>query len=448
MKKILISLGLLFFVSFGFAQKTYVELILDASGSMWNKLDDGRYRITAAKDVLTSFISGLPSADLNVGLRVYGSQISALEDNACDDTRLFVELNGVDKGSLSQTVQDAKAIGATPIAISLLAAADDFPSDAEKRLIILVTDGEESCGGDLQAVAADLKARGFDIDIRIIGFDLDQRAIESFKGIGKFENAQNAEQLAIALDTAVEDVVVEKVVENDCSLEAVIDAPAEVEASYPFSISFSGPEGKVSLHPKDADKFSALSSVYSGSSPAEMLAPGEVGDYELRFTANAGDCVIATSALKVVPTQVTLVPPTEVEASFSFTVEFDGPEGYIGIYDKTAAGRNDEITYFYTGWTNPSLTAPNDLGIYEVRYYDSNGVLLKAVDVNVTASKANISPPAEVEASFDFSVPFSGPEGHIGIYAKTATGKNDDITYFSTAWTNPSLTAPSEAGIY
>ena len=34
------------FLSFGQAQ-TYVQLILDASGSMWNKLTDDRYRIVA-----------------------------------------------------------------------------------------------------------------------------------------------------------------------------------------------------------------------------------------------------------------------------------------------------------------------------------------------------------------------------------------------------------------
>ncbi len=207
MKKLLVLLVLISSFSLASSQ-TYVELILDASGSMWNKLDDGRFRIEAAKDVLTSFVNGLPDGDLNVGLRIYGSEISALDAGACNDSKLFVELdNGINKPILTNTVQSAKAIGATPIAKSLLAAADDFPTVATKRMIILVTDGEESCGGDLQAVAAELTARGFDIDIRIIGFDLDQGAIDSFKGVGTFENAENAEQLANALDTAVEDII-------------------------------------------------------------------------------------------------------------------------------------------------------------------------------------------------------------------------------------------------
>ena len=206
MKKILLILILLSSLSLASSQ-TYVELILDASGSMWNKLDDGRFKITAGKEVLSDFIAGLPDGDLNIGLRIYGSQISALDDGACDDTKLFVDLAGMDKPELVSIITSAKAIGATPIAKSLLAAANDFPEIADRRMIILVTDGEESCGGDLQAVAAELKSRGFDIDIRIIGFDLDQRAIDSFKGIGKFENAANAEELGKALKDAVDEVI-------------------------------------------------------------------------------------------------------------------------------------------------------------------------------------------------------------------------------------------------
>jgi len=62
MKKWLVCFIFCFF-ALGQTQ-TYVELILDASGSMWNKLDDDRYRIVAAKDVLTQFIGGLPDTDL------------------------------------------------------------------------------------------------------------------------------------------------------------------------------------------------------------------------------------------------------------------------------------------------------------------------------------------------------------------------------------------------
>ena len=50
-----------------------VELILDSSGSMAERLDSGQTRIDAAKEVLTDVINELPEQpNINVGFRVYG----------------------------------------------------------------------------------------------------------------------------------------------------------------------------------------------------------------------------------------------------------------------------------------------------------------------------------------------------------------------------------------
>ncbi|MEM7736935.1 MAG: VWA domain-containing protein [Deinococcota bacterium] len=434
--------------------QTYVQLILDASGSMWNTLDDGRYRIVAAKDVLSQFVSGLPEGDLNVGLRIYGSQMSALDDGACDDTRLFVPLAGLDKTALTQTVQDANAQGATPIVASLLAAADDFPADASERLIVLVTDGEESCGGNLQAVAAELAARDIDIDIRIIGFDLSAEAAASFEGVGTFENAEDAQQLASALETAIEEVVSDvPVVATACEVPASLTVTGAVEASYPFSINFEGPEGRISVHPVGGDDFSALGSAFTGSgNPVELTAPGEAGDYELRYTASAGSCVIATVPLTVIPIQATLEPPAAIEAGFAFTAPFSGPEGWITINLATdLENRNQNLGLAFTGWGNPAeLTAPSEAGDYEIRYYDSNGVVIARASLIVAASEAIVEVPSSIEAGFAFTSPFNGPEGYITINLPTdPENRNQNLGNAFTGWGNPAtLGAPVQAGDY
>jgi Ca-activated chloride channel family protein len=109
------------------AEPTSVELILDCSGSMWNKLSDGRYRIDAAKQVLSEFIATAPQKeDLHIGLRLYGSKVSHREPGACEDTVLVLPMEGFERTQMLQLVKEARAIGATPLAISLNAAADDF----------------------------------------------------------------------------------------------------------------------------------------------------------------------------------------------------------------------------------------------------------------------------------------------------------------------------------
>lgn len=188
-----------------FAQETHIQLILDASGSMWNKFEDGRYRITTAKDCLQQVINSLPEQQgLHVGLRIYGSQVSHKQANACDDTQLFVSMDGVNRAQLLKTVRKARALGATPIAKSLLAAAQDFSGLAGKKSIILVTDGLESCGGNVEAAVAKLKEAGVNVDLRIIGLDLDDKAVAVFKRYGTLENVADAASLSKVLVGAVE----------------------------------------------------------------------------------------------------------------------------------------------------------------------------------------------------------------------------------------------------
>src|SRR5450432_636056 len=127
---------------------TEIELILDASGSMWNKLEDGRFRIDAAKQVLTEFISETPARpDLRIGLRIYGAKVHYSKPGACEDSELVAPIAPLDRPRLLAAVREARAIGATPLAHSLELAAQDF-HEAGRKKVLICTDGEESCGGD------------------------------------------------------------------------------------------------------------------------------------------------------------------------------------------------------------------------------------------------------------------------------------------------------------
>jgi Ca-activated chloride channel homolog len=153
--KCLLGIAVVFFLSTAQAQ-TYIQLVLDLSGSMYEKLESGEPKIDAARLVLTDFISSLPHDNLNVGLRVYGATTGAMDAGACEDSQLAVGMQGVDKDTLLGIVSTTNPKGATPIAYSLQQAVADFQgisAEAEK-IIVLVTDGEESCGGDAERVAS------------------------------------------------------------------------------------------------------------------------------------------------------------------------------------------------------------------------------------------------------------------------------------------------------
>jgi Ca-activated chloride channel family protein len=145
-------------------------LVLDGSGSMKESSGIGGTRMDAAKKGLRSVINELP-ADSKVGLRVYGSTISDGK-GSCKDTQLLAPVATVDKDKLKKGVDKLKPLGNTPIAYSLQKAYKDLPSSGP-RSIVLVSDGEENCGGNPCKVARDLKKKGAKFYIDVVGLQVD-----------------------------------------------------------------------------------------------------------------------------------------------------------------------------------------------------------------------------------------------------------------------------------
>lgn len=176
-------------------------LVLDGSGSMKEPAGDGRTRMEAAKEGLEGVIEKLPE-DSRAGLRVYGSTIS---DGAgsCEDSELLAPVEEIDKAALQAGVDELKPLGNTPIAYSLEKAYEDLPSEGP-RSIVLVSDGEENCGGDPCKVAADLKKKGADFYVDVVGLQVDvasrnQLTCIASKGGGTYYDVQDIDQLDSAL---------------------------------------------------------------------------------------------------------------------------------------------------------------------------------------------------------------------------------------------------------
>jgi Ca-activated chloride channel homolog len=146
-------------------------LVLDGSGSMKEASGNGQTRMEAAKKGLRTVIERLPE-DSKVGLRVYGSTI---EDGkgSCKDTELLAPVDDLDKARLKAGVGKLKPLGNTPIAYSLEKAYKDLPKEGP-RSIVLVSDGEENCGGDPCKVARDLQKKGADFYVDVVGLQVDE----------------------------------------------------------------------------------------------------------------------------------------------------------------------------------------------------------------------------------------------------------------------------------
>ncbi|WP_158308420.1 VWA domain-containing protein [Thiocapsa marina] len=186
-----------------FATPSQISLVLDASGSMKKRIA-GKTRMDTAKEVLADLIETLP-ANARVALRVYGHRIREGRPGDCRDTELIHPFAALDKPALIGRIRGIEALGTTPIAYSLAQTLDDFGDIAGEKTVILVTDGEEECGGDLVATVEHLKAQGLDVSLHIVGFALDDPAVNSLMraaaeaGRGRYLTAADQGELKQAI---------------------------------------------------------------------------------------------------------------------------------------------------------------------------------------------------------------------------------------------------------
>ena len=160
-----------------------VLLILDASGSMNAKLPNGETRMAVAQRAIKG-VAGFVPASAQLSLRMYGAQSAARQKN-CQDTHLAVPFGpaSASGSAITTTTDGAKAQGYTPIAYSLGQAANDFPADAKERVIVLVSDGKETCQGDPVVAAMALAAKG--ITVHTVGFVVDTAARGQLQAIAR-----------------------------------------------------------------------------------------------------------------------------------------------------------------------------------------------------------------------------------------------------------------------
>lgn len=178
-----------------------VELILDASGSMLQRID-GEQRIDIARQTLQKLVQQTIPHGTPFALRVFGQTV-----NACE-TQLVQALTPISDtvvGNVLAKVQ-ARDGAKTPIAESLAQVPLDLADAKGERLVILLTDGEETCDGDPQATIADLMAQDINVRINIVGFAINNAALEkTFKrwaevGGGTYYSAADASALATELE--------------------------------------------------------------------------------------------------------------------------------------------------------------------------------------------------------------------------------------------------------
>jgi hypothetical protein len=174
-----------------------VEVVLDASGSML-KRESGKTRMAMARAALEQMVQNELAEQSEFALRVFGHR----QAGSCQSD-LEIPLTALDKQVVSQKIGGihAQNLAKTPIADSLDQVVQDLAGHKGPAIVVLLTDGEETCGGDPKASIQHLIDAGTEVRINVVGFSIGDSGLKrkfqewAQAGNGVFLDASTPEQL-------------------------------------------------------------------------------------------------------------------------------------------------------------------------------------------------------------------------------------------------------------
>lgn len=191
---------LIFLVLFAASFAAPFLLVVDSSGSMDEYTNDNLTKMEAAKQAAKSFVDSTSS---EIGLVTFGTCDSYGDINS--GGIYLVENFTTDKTSLKSAIDSLEPYSSTPIADALVEAKTYLLATKGSGTIVLITDGEETCGGDPVYEAGYIYNNSIG-RVNVVGFQLgdaaDQEAREiAAAGGGQYYAAENAAELESALTT-------------------------------------------------------------------------------------------------------------------------------------------------------------------------------------------------------------------------------------------------------
>jgi Ca-activated chloride channel family protein len=206
---------------------TRILFLLDASGSMlapW----EGRARMDVAKGLLARMVDSLNAyPNLELGLRAYGHLHDKSENN-CEDSKLEVAFAPKNAAAIKAKLKTIEPRGNTPITFSLLQSAGDFPTDKTARnVLILITDGLESCKGDPCATSLALQRKRVFLKPFVIGIGAEREFGKQLECLGQYYNAADVKTFR----TILNDVVAQTLAKTTVAVNLTDEAGRGVESN-------------------------------------------------------------------------------------------------------------------------------------------------------------------------------------------------------------------------
>ena len=376
---------IIFFLSevlLAFSEENRINLpilfVYDASGSMSTQLD-GKARMQIVLDAISDSFDKL-SENQKLGLIVYGNR----DKEDCEDAEFLVGMDNKSKKQFIDTLTSVTPLGKTPLAHSIRIAIDKLRESKVPATIILITDGIESCGGNINDVVKAAKKDGIEFRLHIIGYGLNinetyQLRHAAFEGEGNYFHATDAKELEEALSESYRHTVDKPknnvtiyTTKNGKAIDALVKAYDLVSKQKPISTRTYGDTASFYLPPS---YYKFVATPLDGSvvkmvtiSKAQSFKGIKV-HHDIKFisnkiavtTTNNGenwDCIVKVKTLNgdIVASTRTYQHPIELEVypgTYNISIQalaMDGEDTYTEIKNITVSKGKTPVSYnFKTG---------------------------------------------------------------------------------------------------
>jgi Ca-activated chloride channel family protein len=157
-------------------------IVFDASGSMaGTDLNSSPVapRIAKVKEALARVLPGVAEGR-KLGLIDYGPG----PYNRCDNIELRLKPMPDAAGLIMAIVESLVPAGRTPLTMAVREAAKVLNYPVKPAVVVLLTDGEETCGGDPCGLARMLRSQGAHLTVHVIGY----RTRDGSTGMGMLQS--------------------------------------------------------------------------------------------------------------------------------------------------------------------------------------------------------------------------------------------------------------------
>ena len=180
-------------------------IIVDSSNSMSQLTEDGKERLEVIKASLGKLVDGI-SGNVNVGMMVFGHRGKRY---GCKDIEMVIPVGPLDVAIVKKELSLLQPEGVTPLSASLREAARNLENLKGKSCILLMSDGEDTCGGNPVKTTCWIKEKyGIGVIVDVVGLNVTKRAQGQLSAIataggGRYYAVSSSDEIVSALTNVV-----------------------------------------------------------------------------------------------------------------------------------------------------------------------------------------------------------------------------------------------------